>query len=252
MTSRLTSAARGIGSAILDTYRLGGRMFVAAPLMLAIAMVPEFVQHVAEIKLGMFASADAFRSLANDPTRWSFGYAKVTGFVLAILFTARFRAVGSVRTAFLIPPRDLLRLVLAIALTFVAALPFEWLGKQALPPALDWTAQAVSALVQSGLTVFVAAALFGDREMTLAGAFGRYLPTALMIALLAAVAFVPSQALHMANHKLALGQPAALVWALMIWDTLVVGLLAGLVGSALWVGYRSGATWRGWAPRAPK
>ena len=34
---------------------------------------------------------------------------------------------------------------------------------------------------------------------------------------------------------------------LMAFDALVVGLLAALIGSALFVAFRSGASWRGWA-----
>lgn len=33
----------------------------------------------------------------------------------------------------------------------------------------------------------------------------------------------------------------------MAFDALVVGLMAALIGSALFVAYRSGASWRGWA-----
>ena len=72
------------------------------------------------------------------------------------------------------------------------------------------------------------------------------LPAAVVISLLATLAFAPSQALHMANHKLALGQPLPIVWALMTFDALLVGLFAALVGSALFVGVRTGLTWRGW------
>lgn len=250
MTNRLISAVKGTGGVIADTYRLGGRTLLAAPLLVAIAVVPEFVQHVVEIRLGMFESLQNFRDLANDPTRWLFGYAKVAGMVVAMLAIARFWAVGSVRKTFLIPPRDLARLALAIALTVVASLPFDWLAKQELPTAATFAVRFASFLIQAGLTLYVAAALFGDRSLTLGTAFTERWPTALVLTVAALCAFVPAQFLHMANHKLALGQPAAIVWALMAWDALVVGLLASLVGSALWVGYRSGATWRGWGPKA--
>jgi hypothetical protein len=75
------------------------------------------------------------------------------------------------------------------------------------------------------------------------------LPAAILLCVLAAIAFAPSQLLHMVNHKLALGQPLPIVWALMIFDALWVGLFAGLVGSALFVGSRTGLTWKGWTVR---
>jgi hypothetical protein len=46
--------------------------------------------------------------------------------------------------------------------------------------------------------------------------------------------------LHGWHHSVALGQPEPIVWALMVWDSLWVGLMAALTGSALFVGYRCG------------
>ncbi len=57
--------------AVLDTYRLGFAAWRAVPGFIAISAIPEFVQHIVEIRLGMFASRDAARALANDPLRWS-------------------------------------------------------------------------------------------------------------------------------------------------------------------------------------
>lgn len=247
--SRLRSAFAGTARAALATYRLGGMTLVAAPAIVALAVVPELVQHVAEIRLGMFESKDAFKALAEDPTRWAFGYAKVAGFVLAILATVRYRALGSVRAAFLVPPRSLLRILFAIGLTFVAALPFEWVKEQGAPAALSIAASTVSWLIQGGLLVYLVATLTDDRTLSIRRAFAECWPTSLLLLFLAALAFVPAQALHMYNHMLAIGQPAAIVWALMLFDSLWVGLLAALLGSALFVGYRAGPGWRGWTAR---
>ncbi len=43
------SALRVVGRAVLETYQHGGRTVVTAPLILGIAVLPEFIQHVAEI-----------------------------------------------------------------------------------------------------------------------------------------------------------------------------------------------------------
>jgi hypothetical protein len=45
---------RDVGRAAYETYRLGGTMVLAAPLLLLIAVLPEFLQHAAEIHIGMF------------------------------------------------------------------------------------------------------------------------------------------------------------------------------------------------------
>lgn len=246
LASNTLSAIRGTGRALLDTYRLGGRAFVVAPVLVAIAVVPEFVQHVAEIRLGMFDSLADARALANDPTRWRFGYAKLAGFGLSILLVARFWATGSVRRAVLMPPLALVRLLLAFAVLMGVGWAFEQLvARTDSTPA--WLAVSiVSWSLQMGLTVWLVAALVEDDETSVTTAFTRRLPSALLLTLLLAAAFFPAQIVHGLNHKFALGQPDAVVWALMVWDSAVVGLIAALTGSALWVGYASGASWQGW------
>ncbi|RXD05469.1 hypothetical protein EQZ23_10405 [Sphingomonas sp. UV9] len=240
---------RSVGRAMVETYRHGGRTVVAAPLILAIAVVPEFLQHIAEIHLGMFDSVDRFRALADDPLRWNFGYVKVAGFLIAILATARFWSVGSVRRTLLVPPLVLAKVVGGLVLGYVLAWPFQWLGQQGLSPVIGIPLKLVSAVIQAGILIYLVGALLEDRSVTAKRAMTALLPAAVLLCVLAAIAFVPSQGLHMANHKLALGQPLPIVWALMIFDSLWVGLFAGLVGSALFVGSRTGLTWNGWTVR---
>ena len=239
-------ALRGIGRAVFETYRSGGRMMIAAPAILAIAMVPEFLQHIAEIHLGMFDSIERFRALADDPLRWGFGYAKVAGFVIAIFAAARFRAVGSIRRTLVVRPKTLLRVGSGLIIGLAVAWPFTWLDAQGISPAINVPLQAVSAVIQGGFLIYVVGALLEEGSVTPKRAMTSLLPAAVVVSLLATLAFAPSQALHMANHKLALGQPLPIVWALMTFDALLVGLFAALVGSALFVGVRTGLTWRGW------
>ncbi|MBW8841790.1 MAG: hypothetical protein JF608_08275 [Sphingomonadales bacterium] len=218
------AAIAAIGRTIWESYRRGGKAITIIPALLAIAVIPEFAQHAAEIHLGMFTNGDAFRAHGNDPLRWAFGYVKVAGFLIAILMTARFWAVGSVKRALMIPPMTLLRLIAAIVVSGILAWPFSWLGRQGLPIAVNLPFQAVSLVIQ----------------------IGTLLPAALIVTLLVVLTFAPAQGIHLANHKLAFGRPAAVVWALMTFDALWIGFFAALVGSALFVGYRTGLTWRGW------
>jgi hypothetical protein len=247
--SSFASAARGILVAIGATFRRAALAPAAAPLILAVAVLPEFAQHAAEIHLGMFDSKAAFRAASMDPLRWFFAYPKVAGFVLAILLTARFWATGSVKKAFLIPPMTLLKLLLAIGLAFAAELPFTWLKDASASPAADAVLAALSAILQAGLLVYLVGSLLGDRDNDLRSALTIRLPTALLLVLLAALVFIPGQALHLANHRAAFGLPDPLLWALMLFDSLWVGLMAAALGSALYVAYRAAPTWRGWTVR---
>ena len=244
--ARLASALMGTLRAAGATFRLAALTVWRAPAILAVAVLPELAQHAAEIHLGMYDSKQAFRAAAEDPLRWFFAYPKIAGFVLAILLTARFWSLGSVRQAFLIAPRDLMKLVFAIALTVLAELPFKWLREASGSPVLDAVLTMMSVAVQAGLLVYLVGALVGDRENSLRSAFTRRWPTALLLSLLAALAFIPGQALHTGNHLAAFGLDPALVWALMLFDSLWVGLMAAGLGSALSVAYRAGPTWHGW------
>lgn len=243
--SWLGRAAKALGQALLAAYRLGGRTLVVAPIIAAVAILPEFAQHAAEIKLGMFESKEAFAALNNDPTRWAFGYAKIAGLVFAMLLTARFWATGSVRRAVLIPPRDLLRFALVVALLFGSDGALGWFAERA-PTPFSTGLSALNFLLQAILIVPALAALLSDRELGLVEAVRDRWPTAAMITLLVGAAFLPAQLLHSFNHRLAFGQPEAAVWGLMVFDSLLVGLIATLVGAAHFVGYRTGLSWRGW------
>ena len=91
------------------------------------------------------------------------------------------------------------------------------------------------------LIVYVIAALFGDRAMTLRRVFTAAWARALLILLLMAVTYAPCFAVHLATHKIAIGLPMPLVYAIMAFDGLFIGLFAALVGSATFVGYASDA-----------
>lgn len=243
---RVRSALAGTARRILATYRLGGRAIVAAPLLVALAILPELAQHVVEIKLGMFTSKEAFRGLANDPLRWHFGYVKLAGFWLAIMGIARFWAVGGDWRELVRPGWPMTaRIALGIGLAVAQSVTFTWAkahGAAPFAPALD----LVSLLIQTALSVYLVGALLGDRDASLRWSFGAGIPRALFMTLLLVLAFGPCQLLHMANHRLAIGAPLPLVWLAMLWDGLFIGLFAALVGSAGFVGYRYGPGWRGW------
>jgi hypothetical protein len=244
------SAARGIARSLFDTYRLGGTMFWAAPAIVAVAVLPEFAQHVAEICLGMFDSREAARAIADSPVRWGFGYGKIAGLVLAMLLTARFWACGrSVRRAFLVSLPTLVRTAAAIAVMVLSGGALDYVARQ-LPPSAGTAVTLFAAVFQAGLSLWVIAQLLEDRDITLRRALTTHLPTAALLLLLFGAAMAPAQLLHGLNHRLALGQPDALVWGLMIFDSLLVGLMAVLAGSGFYVAFRAAPTWRGWT-RAP-
>ncbi|MBN8501458.1 MAG: hypothetical protein J0M19_09945 [Sphingomonadales bacterium] len=216
---------------LADTARGSLGLWQLAIWIPLIAVIPEFLQHIAEVKLGMFESREAFRALAAAPERMAWGYLKVGGLVAAWLVTAWFwfRREGA--------RPDWGKVGVAVAIN-VAATMVMLLLDRTLPKATAQLAGIVLSIATLPLLAYLMGALAGDAGMTLRRSFTAGWLNALRMIVLTAAGFVVLQWLHGLNHKLALGQPDGLVWALMVWDSLIVGLMATWLGTAMHRGYR--------------
>jgi len=225
----------------LDVFRDAFRVWWLAPVIPLIAIVPEFVQHVVEIKLGMFTSREIAREVGNGSTRWAFGYAKLTGYLIAILLSAHFWGARREGLRWY-DPRGVAWKVFGIAVVlFVGTSLLGWgIGK-----ALDLEGTTAGQVFEIDfsiatlpVSVLLVAGLVGDRRATIGSVYRHGWMQALRIVLYSASVLVPLMALHSLDHKLAMGAQPALVWLLMVWDSLVVGLLATAWGTAIGHGYR--------------
>lgn len=232
-----SAVLRTIIAAIGEYFTRGVSLFWIGPIVVALVVLPEFAQHVAEIHLGMFDSRDIARGVANDPLRWAFGYAKIAGLVLAFIASARFwwcrthggrwydlRQIGW-RCL-------LLGFVLFMAIGSVTELVQPLTGQKA-----PIAAVVIASLLSLPFLFVMLAGLFGDRETSLRTLIVNSWPWLLLLALLLPLGFAPLMWLHNCNHLWALGAPDAAVWALMVFDSLVVGLMASSVGAAMFVAY---------------
>jgi hypothetical protein len=225
------------GQALARLYPMGVSLLWKAPLVLALVAVPEFIQHVVEIRLGLFDSRQAFAARSMDPTRMALGAVKIAGLVLTFLAAARFwwtRAQGG-HWANL---KDVAWARLLIGLLLFMGVPaIPELFKSQVDP---WLYQALVwglSVAMLPMLFLLLAGLFGDRSIPAAAMWRRAWPWLLLTAVMAALAFAPAQWLHAMNHRWALGADPALLWALMTFDSLLVGLLAGLTGTAFYLGY---------------
>ena len=226
-----------LGRALVELYRSSMVLFTAAPLIVAIAAIPEFLQHVVEINIGMFDSRAAAHALAADPRRMALGYFKIAGLVLAMFASARWwwaREHGgrwfAVRD--MLPGRLLMGLVGFVGLPFIA---------EPLRPSL---APFAFGLLSGGLSIlsfpflwWLLAGLFGDWVAPLAGAWRTSWGSVAGAVVLIVAAYGPAMAIHYLDHFLAFGRPALVVWPLMLFDALVVGMLATLAGAAFMLAY---------------
>lgn len=231
--SRFTRELAGIGATLRDSVRL----WRLAPLVPLIAVLPEFAQHVVEIRLGMFASQEAFSSLALDPQRMELGTIKVAALVLAVLAGARFwanrtagfRGWSLARIAWK-------QVLLGLGVQIVASLPA--LLDLRVTPVVQMTLSLVLTLASLPGLVLMVGGLLGDRETGLRAIYRSGWTKALRIVLHIGPVWLLLQTLHRADHIAALDRPNWLVWLLMAWDALVVGQMATLAATGLHHGYR--------------
>lgn len=217
------------------------RIWWLAPVIPLIAVLPEFAQHVAEVRLGMFDSIEQARAIANDPTRWAFGYAKIAGLVLAILAAIRFWAARRQATSWW-SLKGIAWRVLALGIgANVAISVLGSLLEGAVAGLTNTAAFAITSLFTLAtlpLIILVVAGFAGDREASLRSVYITGWPATLRILALSALVIAPLMWVHTLNHQWAMGAPPVLLWALMIFDSLIVGLLAVGWGTAIEHGYR--------------
>lgn len=236
----MNDSIRRAGQAVARLYPLGVSLFRKAPWIPALVVLPELVQHVAEIGLGMYESREAFIRLQADPTRMVFGYAKVAGLFLAILAAARFWGVAATAGGRWWDLRDIVwpRLLAGGIIFFGVGSAPELLKGQVSDQAHQALGIAWSILLLPALFMFLAG-LFGDRVTPVRAMWLKAWPWLLLTAVLIVFGFAPSAWLHQMNHEWAFGAAPPLVWAIMLFDSVLVGLLAVLTGTALTLGYQS-------------
>ena len=224
-----------LASGMKVTFLEGLSLFRLAPIIPLLVMIPEFVQHVFEIRSGMFASEEAFNAMAMSDTRWAFDYTKIAGLVIAVFAAARFVGGAGKRWWDLrtIAWKHLLLALVANAILSAAYWAIEQASGGQLPSAIDLAIQ----LATLPLIIYFIGPFLGDATMTLKRAFTIGWVAAALLVLFVAVAYMPAQLLHQYNHTLAMGQSTALVWGLMIWDTLLVGIMACCIGAAIAAAY---------------
>lgn len=228
---------RSLPADFLAVVRDGVRIWWLAPLIPLLVVLPEAAQHVAEIRLGMFDGIERARAVADSSARMGWGYLKIAGLVLAILAAVRFWGARTSNQ-----PWWTLRgvawrpLGLGVLLFAVSSVPGLLLEPSIGTDRAGWV-DIVLSLATLPLFALLAAGFSGDRSLTLRRAYTWGWLPALRILLFVVVTFAPLAYLHTLNHRWAMGAADAQVWALMAFDSLVVGLMATMTGTAIHHGY---------------
>lgn len=228
-----------LGKQIFELYRRGLALFTRAPWIVTLILVPEFLQHVAEIQIGFFDSHAAAKALANDPTRWAFGYAKLVGLLVAMLAAARYWGTLS-RGRKWWQLGDIRWVVLIVSMVlFVGLSAAVGLLEHRIPGLLYKILYFGTSIAVLPIVFPIVGALLGDPQARVLRDYWRdwrWLP---LLVLLLGLAYLPGMAAHYGLHYLAFGQPRPLVWLLMAIDPFAVALIAANVGGALSLAYEA-------------
>lgn len=238
---------------IFESYKLAAVFFLVAFPLACLPIVFEGLQHIAEVKIGMFAGEGGDNITDNGKAiRLFFGSLKVFSIIAVTVFIARFYVHGqSVRRALQFSA-SAKKAVMVGCLFMAAALVAVFYAGPALlrfitPDISETRATLIPLLVlflagfplQSKMNGWMAR-IFDDAPLSEAQnkSLNKTMKGGFNVVIIAA--FLPLMALHYFLNIQAMGGTAAQLWGLLTIDSVVVGLLACLLGSALYVVYRDG------------
>ncbi|HEX5238382.1 MAG TPA: hypothetical protein VFW39_07970 [Sphingomicrobium sp.] len=217
--------------ALKETYGGSIAFLIACPLLALVPFVFEMVQHVIEVHIGLYASAAAAQALQYNPLRMSFGLLKTAALLSAGYWITRFVATRNPKYAAAIDPVAL-RLfagyfLLGLALT---ALQLFVIPQTVAITLVEFVAGEV---ITSFIVAWGAAAALGNPDVGPIASvklMGRQLPWTVAFLL---VAMLPLMVPHYVFAGVAIVGPRALLWPVLILDSLLVSwLTAVLVASA--------------------
>ncbi|WP_114950693.1 hypothetical protein [Sphingosinicella terrae] len=247
---------------MIEAYRTSGRFMRVLPLIVAIPVVAELVQHVVEWRTGMFDSYAMAEAVAEHPARMGFGHVKVAALFLTGYWAMRFLAFeGDARRTLRWDPTAIalfsLVLVFQALMTLVQDQAGSWLA--AIVPAggalllAGFVALLVAMAAELYLAPWKAGAAIGEPHLHWAASF-RLMRGQIgwsfgfTLAMLA-----PTMILHYLLNGLAIGRPPALAAIVLAADSLLVGYMAILLPAANYLvarraAERNGARLVGFAP----
>lgn len=214
-------------------YWGSARTMRALPLLALIPVVLELLQHVVEVRIGMYASIDAAKALEQHPARMAFGMVKIIGITLPIYWTARFLATGDRGFAVRVDPRatGLFGFVLLFQVA-TAALQLFVLPQTATVVFISF---AVGFVIAALLAAWYAAAPLGNTRLGPIGSARLMAPVVMSTMILSFAAMLPLMIVHYGLAALALLGPKAALWPSMIVDSLLVGWLASILAATVYV-----------------
>ena len=239
---------KGLGGAIVSSYRVACVLFMTASMLWIAVALLELLQHAVEWHLGMFAVGDGIEAGSEFRIRMGFGLAKVAAVMACTYLVPRY----------LYQDRDWKR-VWRFDKTFLRGAAvvagIAVLGS-AVPVALTWAANliyvmdaGVAAMWGQGiglvLTIPFMALLpwgvgliAGDHAMTLRKSVRAMHRRWIWATLLIVACAIPTLVRHVALNEMAVGTSPLVLGTILLLDSVLVGFIALILGSSTWTIYR--------------
>lgn len=224
---------------ITEAYRTSWRFTRTFPVLIAVPIVIEMIQHVIEIRHGMYVDRAGALAAESDPLRLGWGMVKTLALTLVTYWMARFMAgLDRSRVAALEPLPVRLFAVVLLFQAVATALSL-WGGNLlrafGVPDAamMPFGIAYMVALLFLGVLLepWKVAAALGNRDIDWSRSLAMVAPILPWSLGFTLAMLLPLMVLHYGAAILAVEAAPATVWALMIGDSLLVGYLAAILAA---------------------
>ena len=239
---------------ISDIVRVFQRVpviMIAAPLVFVIPALAEGLQHVVEFQAGMYVDKQGMAEAGASQIRLFFGVIKVLALTYVMLWIPRFWFQGKKETSLVFKSRELRILfqvlgftVVLIAVVFLGGPPLVHLVQASALPVPDKVLPFLPLIILLLLTwpvqhlsYYWYGRFLGDETMTVAHARKVTKGRSNWIMLILFIPIAPLMALHyyLGYHAVGISLPNQIIF--LTFDSLLVGVMAIVLGNAAWATY---------------
>ena len=219
-------------------YSGAWRYALACPLLFGVPVVVEFIQHVIEMRIGMYDSIAAAQAVEANGARLGWGVVKTLSLALAGYWVARFLLLRGAADARRFDPVAIRLFAFVMLFGLAWTLVSLWggdllrligLGEQAM--ALGVALGLIGFVLSILLAPWKVGAALGNREMGFVRSIGLVGLGVWWGVVFAILALLPPMVLHYAFAFLAIGAPPAAAWAILAVDSLLVGYLGAIIAA---------------------
>lgn len=232
-----------MASDVITVYRDSLRFVVALPLLAAVPFAAEMIQHVAEVRAGMFTSYAGAEAAAADPGRELFGFIKVLSLFLITYPVIRFLGSGDDRRQAVTVTRTSALLFGAVLLFSLATMALQRVGGPLLAQVIAnerWLIAAGLAgllglmLLETYLAAWKAGAALGNPRLTAGRSVGIMHPRVLRSFGFTLAMMTPLMIIHYALNFAAIGAAPAAMWTILAIDSAVAASLGIVLAATIY------------------